>query len=840
VIGALTLVQHIFAVNLGIDTLLFDRPWGQRASAAPMRMGPPASASFTVLGTLLFLATFSSRTRRIASRLTIIPLAIALMSIVGYWFGADQLFVLPRVTGIALQTSTVLAALGIGLIVAFPDFGIMSMLAREDAGGFLARRLLLPVIAFPLVFGWLRVLGQQAGLFDAAFGTSVMVLAMIGMLVLLLSWTAGGVSRQAQIASAAENKLSEQARLLETINDAIYELDLNLRITNWNEAAERMYGYRASEVLGKKSFEILRSTLVPEQRLAFLKRVEQGEVLRVEAELRRKDGSTVWSDVTAVAKRNGDGIVMGIISVNRDITERKHAEERFRLAVEAAPAAMIIADSRGTIVFANALAEQLLGYTREEIVGMSVERLVPERLRRNHVEYRTDYLETATQRPMGAGRDLYAVRKDGSEVPVEIGLSPIQTPDGVFVISAITDITERKRAAEAEHHARQAAEEANRAKDEFLAILSHELRNPLSSILGWAAILKNGQMPWERASHGLEVIERNARLEAQLVESLLDLSRIAAGKLQLDRKALDLVSMLRTVVDSVRPAADEKRLKLGLVVSPTEIVIIGDSHRLQQTFTNLLTNAIKFTPREGTVDVRLNRIGSQVEIQVIDSGEGIHPDFLPHVFDRFRQADSGRARTHPGLGLGLAIVRELVQAHGGNVVAESEGKGKGSAFTVTLPISAVVPSPDVLNALSRTEQASISGLRVLVVDDDADARELVAVTLESYGAVIQTACSSAAALDCIMRNKPDVMIADIGMPKEDGYVLIQKLRVLEAERSQVRLPAIALTAFASVADRDQALALGYDLHLTKPVAPTDLTYALSKYCIEKPQVSMER
>jgi PAS domain S-box-containing protein len=513
-----------------------------------------------------------------------------------------------------------------------------------------------------------------------------------------------------------------------------------------------MYGYRASEVLGKKSFEILGSTISPAERSAFLKRVEQGEVLRVEAELRRKDASPVWSDVTAVVKRNCHGIATGLISVNRDITERTHAEERFRLAVEAAPAAMIIADSRGIIVLANALAEQLLGYTREEIVGMSVERLVPERLRRNHVEYRTNYLETATQRPMGAGRDLYAVRKDGSEVPIEIGLSPIQTPDGTFVISAITDITERKRAAEAEHQARQAAEEANRAQDEFLAILSHELRNPLSSILGWAAVLKNGQMPLERASHALDVIERNARLEAQLVESLLDLSRIAASKLHLDKKAVDLVSMLRTVVDSVRPAADEKRIKLGLVVPPTEIVIIGDSDRLQQTFANLLTNAIKFTPREGAVDVRVNRIGSQIQVQVIDSGVGIHPDFLPHVFDRFWQADSARTRPHAGLGLGLAIVRELVQAHGGNVVAESGGKGKGSVFTVTLPISAVVPAPDVLNPLGRAEQASISGLQVLVVDDDADARELIAVTLESYGAVIQTASSSAAALHCIMRN----------------------------------------------------------------------------------------
>jgi signal transduction histidine kinase/ActR/RegA family two-component response regulator len=432
---------------------------------------------------------------------------------------------------------------------------------------------------------------------------------------------------------------------------------------------------------------------------------------------------------------------------------------------------------------------------------------------------------------MGAGRDLYAVRKDGSEVAVEIGLSPIQTADGIFVIAAVTDITVRKRAAEAERQARRQAEEASRAKDEFLAMLSHELRTPLSAILGWAVILRRGQMPLERASHALEVIERNARAEAQLVESLLDLSRIAAGKLRLDTERVDLSSLVQAVVDSLRPSANAKGVALEMAARPGPMVVVGDSGRLQQIFSNLLTNAVKFTTQDGHIQVRLTRIGSQAQIQVIDDGEGIDPDFLPHIFDRFRQADGAKSRAHGGLGLGLAIVRELVQAHGGTAVAESQGKGRGSTFTVTLPIPAVIPSHIEAAHLQpgRAEEPSVSGLRVLVVDDDADARELVAMTLQSRGAVIEFASSAAEALDSVSRQKPDVMIADIGMPQEDGYELIRKLRAVEGEQSGKRLSAIALTAYASAADRDQALAAGYDVHLAKPVGPGDLTHAVANF-----------
>jgi len=314
------------------------------------------------------------------------------------------------------------------------------------------------------------------------------------------------------------------------------------------------------------------------------------------------------------------------------------------------------------------------------------------------------------------------------------------------------------------------------------------------------------------------------------VESLLDLSRIAAGKLQLDSERIELAALVRSVVDSLRPTADATDINLQISAEP-DVVIVGDAARLQQIFSNLLTNAVKFTPRGGHVQVRLCRVASNAQIQVADDGGGIDSDLLPHIFDRFRQGESTKGRSHGGLGLGLAIVRELVEAHGGSVLAESPGRGRGSTFTVTIPIPAVIPA-HIEAANSRrvhAEDASISGLRVLVVDDDADARELIGLTLDSRGAIVHLVTSGCEALESISHDRPDVMIADIGMPQEDGYALIQTIRAQEREHSHTRLPAIALTAYASTTDRDQALTAGYDLHLAKPVGPADLTQALAAY-----------
>jgi PAS domain S-box-containing protein len=598
----------------------------------------------------------------------------------------------------------------------------------------------------------------------------------------------------------------------------------------WSTGLEAIHGLAPGTFPG--TFEAVKNEIHPQDRERVLSSIgmalESGEDLHVVYRIIRTDGSLRWVEGRGQILRDIDGRPEGLMGVCSDITERRQSEEKFRLAVEAAPAAMIMIDQRGVILLANELMERLAGYARTELLGMPIENLVPSRLRERHAIDRTHFFADAQQRPMGAGRELYVLHKDGTEVAVEIGLSPIRTTDGVFVIAAVSDITERKRLAEAERKAKRDAEEANLAKDEFLAMLSHELRTPLSAILGWTAILRSKELPVAQSSHALEVIERNARVEAQLVESLLDISRITAGKLKLALEPVDLAFIVRSTVDSLRPNANTKAVALDMSGPEDPLIVIGDSGRLQQVFSNLIANAIKFTPRDGHVHVHLMRTGSHAEVRIVDDGEGISPDFLPRIFDRFRQADSATARTYGGLGLGLAIVRELVHAHGGSITASSPGKGHGSTFTVSFAVPAVVPAAaGITTPPTEDEQPSISRLRVLVVDDDGDARELVAITLKSHGALPLQAASARQALEYIDREQPDVLLADIGMPQEDGYALIQRVRIADRSR-QKRLPAIALTAFASANDREQALAAGYDMHLSKPVHQRDLTRAIAK------------
>ncbi len=374
------------------------------------------------------------------------------------------------------------------------------------------------------------------------------------------------------------------------------------------------------------------------------------------------------------------------------------------------------------------------------------------------------------------------------------------------------------------------AREANRLKDEFLATVSHELRTPLTAILGWAHMLRTGQFDADSAASAFETIERNARAQAQLIEDLLDVSRIITGKLRIDVRPVDPNSFIEAAVEAVRPAAEAKGVRLQKVIDTGLASVSGDPVRLQQVVWNLLANAIKFTPRGGRVQVRLERVNSHVEIVVSDTGQGIAHDFLPHVFDRFRQADGTTTRHHGGLGLGLAIVRHLVELHGGTVRAESPGEGQGSTFTVLLPVAPVYASTlsearvhpaarDTLPAFECPDR--LDGLRVLVVDDEADTREMLKAGLGHCGAEVTAAASAAEALTEIVKSPPDVLISDMGMPDEDGYALIRKVRGLPGGQGG-NVPAIALTAYARTEDRLQALRAGYQMHVTKPVELTEL------------------
>jgi signal transduction histidine kinase/ActR/RegA family two-component response regulator len=377
--------------------------------------------------------------------------------------------------------------------------------------------------------------------------------------------------------------------------------------------------------------------------------------------------------------------------------------------------------------------------------------------------------------------------------------------------------------------ARAKAEEADRAKDQFLAMVSHELRTPLSPILAWSRMLKTGKLTEDRERRAVEAIERNASTQAQLIEDLLDVSRIVTGKLRLDVRPIAPGKVVETAVDSLRPSADAKHIRLQLVLDPNAGMVLGDPDRLQQVVWNLVSNAIKFTPKGGRVHVALERVNSHAELSVTDTGRGIAPELLPHVFERFWQADGGIQRRHGGLGLGLAIVRHLVEAHGGEVSAHSDGLERGTVFVVKLPVMvtteyATHPArqhPSARGKALVSDLVSLEGRRALVVDDEPDSNEVVAALLTSRGAEVRVAASAEQALAILDRWRPDVIVSDIGMPEEDGYSFIGRVRARPPEKGGC-IPAVALTAYARVEDRVQILTAGFQMHVAKPVDPSEL------------------
>jgi signal transduction histidine kinase len=384
-----------------------------------------------------------------------------------------------------------------------------------------------------------------------------------------------------------------------------------------------------------------------------------------------------------------------------------------------------------------------------------------------------------------------------------------------------------------ERHQRAEAERIGRVKDEFLANLSHEIRTPLNAIMGWAQLLKPGVTSNVEMTEGLDIIRRNAQVQAQLIEDLLDMSRIVSGKLRLDVQRVEMPAVIAAAVESVQLAALSKGVRLEVVVDPIAGPVTGDPHRMQQVVWNLLTNAIKFTPRGGKVQVVLERASSHVELSISDTGKGISAEFLPHVFERFSQSDPSATRSHTGLGLGLAIVKNLVEMHGGSVIAKSAGEGKGSTFILLLPISVVreleggdQPHPTTPTGVD-PRCPDLTGVRVMIVDDNADAMNLVKYLLEQCRVVVAT-CSSAA--ECLQRLPgwhPDVLITDIGMPGMDGYSLIKALRELPSEQGGCT-PAVALTAFARSEDRRRAMLAGFDMHVSKPVEPGELVAVVAR------------
>ena len=631
----------------------------------------------------------------------------------------------------------------------------------------------------------------------------------------------------------------EQYRLLFQSNPhAMWVYDLEtLRFLAVNNAAVEQYGYSREEFLSMTLAQIRPPEDV--QKLHDVLARRAGRLARPgEWRHRKKNGSIITVEITAhqldFSGRRAE-LVMAI-----DITERKLAEQalvesedRYRDLVDNSHELMCTHDLEGRILSVNPWAARVLGYEQDALIGLHIrDGLTPE-----YRDQFDDYLREIQEN--GFARGIMRVKTTSGETRFweyynTLRVQGVQTP---IVRGMAHDITERRQALAREKEARLEAESANRLKDEFLSTLSHELRTPLTAIIGWAELLISGDLSADKQSKALETIARNASSQAQLIDDLLEVSRIITGKLPLDFSPCELQPVIEAALESIRPTAQAKAVRLELVLEPVGALVYGDVDRLRQVVWNLLSNAVKFTPRNGSVQVKLHSTSSHALIAVSDSGEGIKRDFLPRVFDRFSQADGSSTRTHGGLGLGLAIVRHLVEIHGGTVHAESPGEGLGATFIVSLPL--MEPFKDRVRStelevndlvVSRSERIAnsplLDGLRLLIVDDEVDFRELVTTMLGHYGAVVRAAASAGEALVHLENWKPDVLVADIGMPDEDGYGLIRKVRALSADKGG-STPAVALTAYTRAEDRLHALSAGYHLHLAKPITGPELAAAVA-------------
>ncbi len=635
-------------------------------------------------------------------------------------------------------------------------------------------------------------------------------------------------------------KEQEQTKLLQVIVDSIGD---GLILANsdgefviFNRAAQEIFGSLSNERSPKEwssTYGIYlpdQQTLFPAAELPLAKAIRGEYVTDVEMFVRRvqtEEGR--WISISGFPVVDISSEITGGVITCRDITERKIAEvalrqsqERYRILAESIPQFVFITSADGKNEFVN---QQFCNYT-----GLSVEQLL-------QLDWLTiihpDDVERTQERWMmsvntGCLYEIeYRFRHADGTYRWFLGQGvPMKDEQGCILkwIGTCTDIdqqkqldTERIRLLEKEQAAREAAEKANRIKDEFLAVLSHELRTPLNPILGWSKLLQTGNLDPIRTSMALATIERNAKLQSQLIEDLLDVSRILQGKLSLNVTAVNLATTIASALETVRLAAETKNIEIQVFCAPNVDQISGDAGRLQQIVWNLLSNAVKFTPQGGRVEVQLTQVKDHAQIQVMDTGKGILPDFLPDVFEHFRQEDGATTRKFGGLGLGLAIVRQLVELHGGTVVAESPGEGQGATFTVRIP---TIPTIEMIpHSKISTQSLDLSGLQILVVDDEPDSRDFVAFVLEEAGATVFSLSSAIEALKIFSLLKIDILVSDIGMPEMDGYMLMQEMR---ARVDSKGIPAIALTAYALEIDQQQAKEAGFQHHLSKPVDPEKL------------------
>ena len=671
--------------------------------------------------------------------------------------------------------------------------------------------------------------------------------------------------------------------VVESSDDAIITKSLDSIITSWNRAAERMFGYTAEEAIGRSIRMIIPDDRQSEEDTV-LTRIRAGQsVDHFETIRLRKDGAPVTISLTVSPILDDHGKVVGASKIARDITERARllaaAQEQADITRQLGEVGAAVASSLDQNAIVQQVTDLATSLTRAEF-GAFFYNVVDGKSGESYMLYTLSgapreafakfpqpratavfaptfhgegvvRLDDVTQDPRYGKNPPYHGMPEG-HLPVRSYLAvPVKAASGEVLgglffghsrVGVFTEQHERLAtgiaawASLALENARLyiVAREADRLKDEFLAVLSHELRTPLNAILGYARLLRGGILTAEKAERGLETLERNAQALTQIVEDVLDVSRIVSGKIRLDVQPVELPLVIHNAVATVQPAADARGVRIQTIVDPRVGAVSGDPDRLQQVVWNLLSNAVKFTPKLGRVQVRLERINSHVELIVSDTGAGIKPEFLPYVFERFRQGDAGTTRKTGGLGLGLSIVRHIIEMHGGTVEAMSQGENRGATFCVRLPLMIVQPEgfteprehPRTERPTRLTGLGNLNGVRVLAIDDDEDALSLLRVVLETAGADVTTLSSAAAGLEQIETIRPDAVIVDLGMPGMDGFEFITRLRV--ASDPQIRdVPAAALTAFARSDDRTKALRSGFEMHLAKPVDPAELVASVA-------------
>jgi PAS domain S-box-containing protein len=668
-----------------------------------------------------------------------------------------------------------------------------------------------------------------------------------------------GISNDITNRKRAEVAMQEQTKLLQVIIDSIGD---GLILANqegefvlFNRAAVGMFGQLTNEKSSSEwsstygLFLADKKTLFPDNELPLARAIKGEYVNDVEVFVRREDAEDRWVSISGYPVVDTIREITGGVIVCRDITERKQAlsalkesEERFRNMANNAPFMVWVTDSTGYCTFLSETWYEFTAQTEETGLGFGwVNALHPE-----DREYAMKVFLAANERQEAYRVEFRVRRSDGGYSWALDVAAPRFTESGQFegFIGSAIDITERKQVEterdmvlQLEQTARAEAERANRIKDEFLAVLSHELRSPLNPILGWSQLLQSGKLSAAKTVQALETIERNARLQSQLIEDLLDVSRILQGKLRLNVAPVNIATIILSALETVQLAAEAKKIQIQTILNPDIGLVVGDTGRLQQIVWNLLSNAVKFTPEGGRVEVKLAQIAHEVQIKVSDTGKGIIPDFLPYVFEHFRQEDGATTRKFGGLGLGLAIVRQLIELHGGRVFAESPGEGQGATFTVRLPLLNDDSRTQEETAVNSSKSADLSslplaGLRILVVDDEPDSRDFVAFVLEEAGAEVIAVSSAAEALQSIAQTAPDLLVSDIGMPEMDGYMLIRHIRT-QLPPEYRGLAVIALTAYAGEANERQVLQAGFQKHLSKPIDPSELIATVARAIVER-------